>query len=124
MLVGNLVFASEDCRHTNMAKHLIKHPVINLGEQPRVKDMVWMEEPDIDALPGSIDTDGYVSQVEKPFQIGHQACGKILSAFLTGIASSDSRHGVLLVDLSVHVGDMVKAVVNGAFSRPMMCGSL
>ena len=29
-----------------------------------------------------------------------------------------------MVDLSVHVGDMVKAVVNGAFSRPLMCVGL
>ena len=47
---------------------------------------------------------------------------------MADIASSDnnSRYGVLLVDLSVHVGDMVKAVVNGVWMRPLMCvcGSL
>ena len=77
-----------------------------------------MYDPDMDALPTSINEDGCVGFQEKHFQIGHQACSKVLSAFLTDVASSDSRYAVLLVDLSVHVGDMVKAVVNGAFSRP------
>ena len=63
-------------------------------------------------------------EFRKHFQIGQQACGKILNAFLADIASNDSRYAVLLVDLSVHVGDMVKAVVNGAFSRPLMCMGL
>ena len=52
------------------------------------------------------------------------ACGKVLNSFLADVATTDSRYGVLLVDLSVHVGDMVKAVVNGAFLRPLMCVGL
>ena len=52
------------------------------------------------------------------------ACGKVLNSFLADIATTDSKYGVLLVDLSVHVGDIVKAVVNGAFLRPLMCVGL
>ena len=62
--------------------------------------------------------------MEKHCQLGYQACGKILSTFLDDLASGDARYAVLLVDLSVHVGDMVKAVVNTAFSRPLMCVGL
>ena len=91
MLVGNLVLSSDERKHAKMLKNIIKDPVICLGEQPRPKDMVWMDDPNMDALPPSIDADAYVSTVEKHFQIGHQACGKILSTFLADIASSDSR---------------------------------
>ena len=91
---------------------------------PRKKDMVMMDDPDMDALPQSIEARTYVSRAEKHFQIGPLACGKVLSTFLADLASNDAPYGVLLADLSVHVGDMVKAVVNGAFSRPVMCVGL
>ena len=59
------------------------------------------------------------------FQLGNQACGKILSTFLDGLAfDSDGRYAMVMVDLSVRVGDMVKAVISGAFSRPIMCVGL
>ena len=124
MLVGNLVVTTDDSKHTKTLKNVLKNPVLNLGEQPRSKDMVWMDDPDVDALPSSISEDAYVGVQEKHFQIGHVACGKVLNSFLADIATTDSRYGVLLVDLSVHVGDMVKAVVNGAFLRPLMCVGL
>ena len=75
MLLGNLVVTADDGKHTRTLKNLLKHPVLNLGEQPRSKDMVWMEDPHVDALPTTIVEEGYVGIQEKHFQIGHVACG-------------------------------------------------
>ena len=43
---------------------------------------------------------------------------------LDDLPSDDCRYAVLLVDLSVHVGDMLKAFASGAFARPMACVGL
>ena len=75
----------------------------------------------MDALPQTIQDATHASLVEKHFQLGHNACGKILDAFLNDLASNEARYAVLLVDLGVHVADMLKAAVNGAFGRPITC---
>ena len=70
MLVGNLVVTADDSKHTKTLKNLLKHPVLNLGEQPRSKDMVWMDDPDFDALPSSISEEAYVGVQENISRLG------------------------------------------------------
>ena len=70
MLVGNLVVTADDSKHTKTLKNLLKHPVLKLGEQTRSKDMVWMDDPDMDALPTSINEDGYVGVQENISRLG------------------------------------------------------
>ena len=54
LVTGNLVLASDETRHSALVQAVAKHPVIDLGEQPRSKDMLVLEDPDKDALPHSV----------------------------------------------------------------------
>ena len=125
LITASLVLAADDdCKHNRLVKGINNSPVICLGDQPRTKDLVVIDDPDIDALPLTINEETHATQVEKHNQIGHQACAKILSKFLDDLTSNDTRYAVLVLDLSVHVGDMIKAAINGAYGRPMMCVGL
>jgi hypothetical protein len=124
VIIGSVVLSADESKHNKLAKCIANNPVINLGAQPRSKDLVVMDDPNLDALPPSIEVYDNPHTTEKHAQLGYQACGKILSACLNDLASGDGRYAVLLVDLSVHVGDMIKAVAETAFSRPLMCVGL
>jgi hypothetical protein len=126
LIIGSVVLPSGNIENKDnkLVKCIAKNPVICLGEQPRVRDMVTVDDPNIDALPPSIEVLDNPNATEKHAQLGNQACGKILNACIDDLASGSDRHAVLLVDLSVHVGDMLKAVASTASSRPLMCVGL
>ena len=125
LIMGSVVLPNAHLEKDNkFVKCIAKHPVICIGEQLRAKDLVIVDDPNLDALPQSIDVNDNPCAKEKHAQLGYQACGKILSACVDDLASGDVRYAVLLVDLSVHVGDMIKAVANAGFSRPLMCVGL
>ena len=125
LIMGSVVLPNAHLEKDNkFVKCIAKHPVICIGEQLRAKDLVILDDPNLDALPQSIEVNDSPSTMEKHNQLGYHACGKILSACVDDIFSGDVRCAVLLVDLSVHVGDMIKAVANAGFSRPLMCVGL
>ena len=119
LMPANLVLQDDEAKQfkTAMMKQAMKVPVVCLGEQVRNKDLIRREDPDADALPPSVigeeDPGHSFSIAEKHIQIGPSACTKILSAFFNDFSAFETRYALMVVDLSVHVCDMVKAVLNG-----------
>ena len=86
LISGNVVVSANRVDGQNaLVKNINSSSVIGLGDQPRTKDLVQFDDPDIYALPPSIQVGEAHSKVEKHIQIGHQACTKILSAFLDNL---------------------------------------
>ena len=71
-------------------------------------EMLVIQDMSEAALPASTDITTHVPQVEKHQQIGVTAASKVLTAFCSGLSEAE-RAALLLVDLSTHTLEFVKA---------------
>ena len=111
-----------DCKRNVLVQNLMKQPVIYVGKQPKGNQMLMIEDVDETALPQCHMDDNFnrLGQAERHHQIGKIACSKILNA--AGASDSPENSASLLVDLSVHVGDMLKAFVMNLAKPAMYVG--
>ncbi|CAK0839764.1 unnamed protein product, partial [Prorocentrum cordatum] len=112
MIKGTLVFADDDSNRIKAWKGIpaFKDPVIACGAQLRTKDMVTVEDTAMEALPATIETDTHASQGEKHHQLGVPAYHRVLNAMLSGLPG-DQRGATMVIDLSLHTADMLKAFI-------------
>ena len=117
ILSCNLCVFETDCKRNRLLQNLVGTPVVWLGKQPKGSELVKIE--DGGALPQchTDETFNRVGQAERHHQIGNLACHKIINA--ADASESCERSALLLVDLSTHVGDMLKAFVINV-SKPGM----
>ena len=107
-------------------KSFTKQPLIDLGVQPKAKELCVMDDPDPDSLPPSSSVTDQIGVAQKHSQIGHRACNKILNTLQDDLVDGE-RHATMVIDLSVHVGDMLKAFIAVQKRAPMaflgLCGT-
>lgn len=89
---------------------LFRKPLCEEAELTPTRELLQVEDVSPEALPTSTNTDTYINPAEKHQQIGQDAGKKLLRGFLQGMESpSGGRCAVLIVDLSLHVCDGLKA---------------
>jgi len=72
--------------------------------------MVTVEDVAMEALPATIETDTHAGHAEKHHQLGAPAYLRVLNAMLSGLPS-DQRGATMVIDLSLHTADMLKAFI-------------
>lgn len=90
---------------------LLKRPVVDGAEPLRARDMVVDVCMDEDAPPMYTDADTAVKPAEKAFQLGQDACAKVLRSITSDLAVS-TRYGIIIVDIGNRTNDLGRAFIN------------
>ena len=112
MIKGTLVLADAhpDTIKTWKGVPAFKDPLVACGAQIRTRDMVIVEDVSLEALPATIETETHASQAEKHHQLGVPAYLRVLNSMLSDLPG-DQRGATVVVDLSLHTADMLKAFI-------------
>lgn len=91
---------------------LLKKPLVEEAMLTQTRDLISIEDVSREALPSTTYLETYVNPPEKHQQIGVDASRKLLRGFLQGLESpTGARCAVLIVDLSIHTCDVLKAAL-------------
>lgn len=89
---------------------LLRKPLVEEAALTPTRELLLVEDVSPDALPTTTYLETYVNPPEKHQQIGVDASKKLLRGFLQGLEPpSGARCAILIVDLSLHVCDCLKA---------------
>ena len=105
--------SSQDVYNKWRAAPLLKQPLVEEAALTLSRDLLTIEDVAADSLPPSTQLDTYVNPPEKHQQIGVDAGKKLLRGFLQNLEPpTGSRCAVLILDLSVHTCDILKAAAS------------
>ena len=89
---------------------LFRKPLCEEAELTPTRALLQMEDVSPEALPTTTNMDTYINPAEKHQQVGPDASKKLLRGFLQAMEPPNGgRCAVLIVDLSLHVCDTLKA---------------
>ncbi len=89
---------------------LLKKPLVEEATLTLTRDLVTIEDINPDSLPASTELATNINPPEKHQQIGLDASRKMLRGFLQGLEPpTGSRCATLIVDMSLHAAEMLKA---------------
>ena len=105
--------SSQDVYNKWRAAPSLKKPLVEEAALTLSRDLLTIEDVAADSLPPSTQLETYVNPPEKHQQIGVDAGKKLLRGFLQNLEPpTGSRCAVLIIDLSVHTGDILKAAAS------------
>ena len=89
---------------------LLKKPLVEEAILTQTRDLIQIEDASPNALPATTYLETHINPPEKHQQIGVDASRKLLRGFLQGLEPpTGARCAVLIVDLSLHTCDFLKA---------------